>query len=97
VGHRYNLDLDPLFDADLSALDAFAYPRIRSAIASLQDQAEVRTRNRRPLRGAVWWCPEATWQLRVGEFRVLYRVEGRDVRLLRVRWKGTRTTEEMGP
>jgi mRNA-degrading endonuclease RelE of RelBE toxin-antitoxin system len=97
LAHRYDLDFDPRFDVDLSLLDAFAYPRIRSAVLQLRDQAETRSRNRRPLRGTVWWCPDATWQARVGDFRILYRVEGRSVELLRVKYKGTRTTEEMGP
>jgi mRNA-degrading endonuclease RelE of RelBE toxin-antitoxin system len=96
VAHRYDLDFDPDFDADLARVDAFAYPRIRSTVFLLRDQAEIRTRNRRPLRATVWWCPEATWQARAGDFRILYRVEGRHVYLLRVRLKGSRTTEEMG-
>jgi mRNA-degrading endonuclease RelE of RelBE toxin-antitoxin system len=97
MAHRYELNFAPIFDADLAQLDAFVYPRIRAALLMLRDQAEARTRNRRPLRKRVWWCPTATWQARVGDFRILYRVAGHSVQLLRVKWKGTKTTEEMGP
>jgi mRNA-degrading endonuclease RelE of RelBE toxin-antitoxin system len=40
--------------------------------------------------------PDA-WQLRVGNYRVLYRFGEGVVFVLRVRFKGTKTTEEMGP
>jgi len=97
VDHRDDLDFSSLFDTDLSRLDAFVYPQIRSAVSLLRDQAEIPSRNRRALRATIWWCPEATWQARVGDFRILYRVEGHTVCLLRVRLKGSRTTEDMGP
>ena len=93
---RYELNYDPGFDADLARLDAFAYPTIKSAVALLIHQAEIITRNRRPLRARVSWCPEASWQLRVGALRVLYDVRDHQVFLLRVVLKGSRTTEEMG-
>src|SRR4029450_3312631 len=63
------------FLEDFNSLDAFERPRIRTAILVLADQAEVLARNRRPLSSPISWCPEATWQLRVGEYRVLYRVD----------------------
>jgi mRNA-degrading endonuclease RelE of RelBE toxin-antitoxin system len=97
MAHRYELDFNPTFDADLEQLDAFVYPRIRSALQVLRDQAETRSRNRRPLTAIIWWCPTATWRARVGDFRIFYRVDGRTVQLLRVKWKGSKTTEEMGP
>ena len=50
---RYELNYDPGFDADLARLDAFAYPTIKSAVALLIHQAEIVTRNRRPLRARV--------------------------------------------
>lgn len=94
---RYDLNYDLAFDTDLSRLDAFVYPTIRSAVSLLPHQAEVATRHRRPLNAPVSWCPEATWQLRIGDYRVLYRVDRNRVLLLRVLLKGSRTTEEMGP
>lgn len=57
---------------------------------------EVPSRNRKRILKAVSWCPKATWQLRVGSYRVLYEVERGVVTLLRVTFKGTQTTEEMG-
>jgi hypothetical protein len=41
----------------------------------LAHQAEVETRNRRRVRAPVPWCPDATWKLRIEDYRVLYRVE----------------------
>jgi mRNA-degrading endonuclease RelE of RelBE toxin-antitoxin system len=37
------------------------------------------------------------WQLRIRGYRVLYRIDGGAVTVLRVRWKGSLTTEEIGP
>jgi mRNA-degrading endonuclease RelE of RelBE toxin-antitoxin system len=62
----------------------------------LADQAEVPTRNRQPLAAPVSWCPEATWKLRIEDYRLFYRVEGETVFVLRVRFKGSRTIEEIG-
>jgi hypothetical protein len=81
---------------DFLRIDAFDRARIRTAVLALADQGDVATRNRRPLKVSISWCPEATWQLRSGEHRVLYRIEGGDVLALRVLLKGSRTTEEMG-
>jgi mRNA-degrading endonuclease RelE of RelBE toxin-antitoxin system len=81
---------------DFLRVDAFDRARIRAAVLLLEEQADVATRNRRPLKRPVSWCPEATWQLRAGDYRVLYRIGGRDVLALRVSLKGSRTTEEMG-
>jgi mRNA-degrading endonuclease RelE of RelBE toxin-antitoxin system len=94
---RYELTYDRSFDEDLAALDAYVYPAIRATLIQLADQAEVVARHRRPLARPISWCPEATWQLRVGDFRVLYRIDGGVVRVLRVAFKGSGTTEEMGP
>jgi mRNA-degrading endonuclease RelE of RelBE toxin-antitoxin system len=75
---------------------AYDLPIIIAAVNRLADQAEVASRNRRPLGGPVSWCPAAKWQMRVGGYRVFYRVENGVVDVLRVRFKGSRTTEEMG-
>ena len=82
---------------DLRALRPYDLPTISMAVVTLADQAETQSRNRRPIRAAITWCPAATWQLRVGGYRVLYRVADGVVEVLRVRWKGSGTTEEMGP
>lgn len=93
---RYRILYADDFVSDFRALDAFDRPKVRMAALNLADQAELPSRNRRPLRAPVRWCTEATWQIRVGGHRVLYRVEAGAVYVLRVRFKGPRTTEEMG-
>jgi mRNA-degrading endonuclease RelE of RelBE toxin-antitoxin system len=93
---RFRLEYDQTAYDDIDEVDAFDLPIIRRAIDLLRDQADVPTRNRRALVRPISWCPEATWQLRVRAYRVLYRFDGGTVRLLRVRWKGSFTTEEIG-
>jgi hypothetical protein len=95
---RYELRYTTAYLDDLrSIIDAYSLPIVTRAVLGLADQAEVVTRNRRPLSLPVSWCPEATWQQRVGSFRVLYRVADGWVYILRVKFKGSMTTEEMGP
>jgi mRNA-degrading endonuclease RelE of RelBE toxin-antitoxin system len=81
---------------DLDAIDPFDIPIIREAILRLDHQAERETGNRRRLRQPVSWRPAATWQLRMRGYRVLYDVQEGTVTILRVRFKGSVTTEEMG-
>jgi mRNA-degrading endonuclease RelE of RelBE toxin-antitoxin system len=95
---RYLLQYEDAYLDDLRTLArAYDLPAITRAVMQLADQAETRTRNRRPLSTPISWCPAATWQQRVEEYRVLYRVDGGIDQVLRVRFKGSRTTEEMGP
>jgi hypothetical protein len=94
---RFRLEYDRAAYDDPDGVDPFDLPIIRRAIGLLAEQPDVRNRNRRPLERAVSWCPEAAWQLRVRGYRVLYCIDGGTVRLLRVRWKGALTTEEIGP
>ena len=82
---------------DLEEIDPFDIPGIREAVRLLGYQALKETRNRRPLKAPVPFCPEATWQVRVGGYRVLFKVVARAVTILRVRYKGSGTTEDMGP
>jgi mRNA-degrading endonuclease RelE of RelBE toxin-antitoxin system len=96
MSSRYELRYAIEFDRDLDGLLAYDGPVVRAAVLVLRDQAEQPTRHRRPLLREVSWCPEATWQLRVGPYRVLYSVAEGTVRLLRVTLKDRRTTEEMG-
>lgn len=76
---------------------AYDLPIITRAVLLLATQAETPTRNRRPLTSPISWCPTATWQQRVEGYRVLYRVEGGEVQVLRVLFKGSKATEEMCP
>jgi mRNA-degrading endonuclease RelE of RelBE toxin-antitoxin system len=93
---RYALRYSIEFDRDLDTISAYDGPIIRAAIEVLRDQAEQTTRHRRPLRRQVSWCPDATWQLRIGAYRIFYSVREGTVSLLRVTLKERRTTEEMG-
>lgn len=93
----YTLLYEQSYLEDLEQIDAFDIPAVRASLLHLQHQAEIPTRNRRPLRAVVGWCPGATWQLRVGDYRVLYRLDGSVVTVLRLRFKGSRATEEIGP
>ena len=94
---RWRLAFAASYVADLRALPVFDRARVQAAIAvSLASDADRPSKQRRPLKAAVSWCPEASWQLRIGDFRVLYRLESDFVEVLRVKLKARRTTEEMG-
>jgi mRNA-degrading endonuclease RelE of RelBE toxin-antitoxin system len=93
---RYDLRYTVEFDRDLDEIPAYDGPIIRAAVMILRDQAEHLARHRRPLEKQISWCPDATWQLRVRHYRVLYVVHQRTVSLLRLTLKGRHTTEEMG-
>lgn len=81
---------------ELRALRPFDRPRIRRAVEELRHHADVQTRNRKPLRAALGEIPEATWQLRIGDHRVLYAIAEaeRTVRVLRVILKGSEITRQ---
>ena len=49
----------------------------------LAKEPHVQTRNRKPLRPNEL----ATWELRIGAFRVFYDIEGRTVQVRAVGWK----------
>jgi len=73
----------------------FAKRRVASAIEQLVHQAETETRNRKRIRKRLGVLTEAEWNLRIGDFRALYRiVDGRTVQILRVIIKGTATTDD---
>ncbi len=77
---------------DLALLPA----RLRSAMldnieAHLRHDPLRASRNRKPLRAP--FAPR--WELRVGEHRVFYRVDGRAVEVLRIVRKGRKKTEDV--
>ena len=96
MGSPYALLYSRAFDEDLDSVPAYDGVIVRTRVAVLAYQAETEARNRRRLVDPVAWCPEATWQLRVGSHRVLYRVDGGNVSVLPLTFKGRKTTEEMG-
>jgi mRNA-degrading endonuclease RelE of RelBE toxin-antitoxin system len=93
---RYRLLYSDAYIEDYRAIEAFDRAKVRDAVLILADQAEVPTRHRRRLAAPVSWCPEATWKLRIEDYRLLYRVEAATVFVLRVQFKGSGTIEEMG-
>jgi mRNA-degrading endonuclease RelE of RelBE toxin-antitoxin system len=80
----FSLEWAPQAKMELDTLRSFDRPAIRRAVDELQHQALVETTNRKPLQAALSALPDATWQIRVGRHRVLYRVDDRTVRILRV-------------
>jgi mRNA-degrading endonuclease RelE of RelBE toxin-antitoxin system len=92
----FRIEWDQAARDDLDMLDAFDSPIIHREVRLLEHHADQRARNRRPLAVPVGWCPEATWQLRIAGYRVLYSLDSGVVRILRIKWKDRLTTEEMG-
>ena len=82
-------------EEELDQLRPFDARSILKAIRELRYGAELVTRNRKPLREPIPSVPEASWELRVGDHRVLYEVrKHRIVRMLRVILKGRLTIDE---
>jgi mRNA-degrading endonuclease RelE of RelBE toxin-antitoxin system len=95
VAIPYELEWDPVAEDELNQLRSFDARSIVKAIRELRYGAEMVTRNRKPLTEPLPSVPEATWELRVGEHRVLYEVrKHRIVRMLRVILKGRLTMDE---
>src|SRR5688500_3103246 len=79
--------------ADVARIPVFHRRRPLGAIQRLRFQAETEARHRKPLREPIEELPEATWELRAGDYRALYWIEeGRIARILRVILKGRQTT-----
>ena len=78
------LDPDSAFTDDLESVDPFYLGQIHRAVEQLQFEPTVQTRNRKRLKRPVSWCPRAVFSLRVGAFRILYRVGETKVDLLRL-------------
>jgi hypothetical protein len=92
---RYIIQWDPRAEAELEAIHVFDSRPIVQAVRELAHQAETETRNRKPLLHPIEDVPQASWEVRVVEHRVLYEVkEGQTVRILRVILKGRQTTGE---
>jgi mRNA-degrading endonuclease RelE of RelBE toxin-antitoxin system len=94
VAEPFKLDPDPAFGHDLEAIDPFHLGRIHRHIELLAYQARVRGRHRKDLKRPIPWCPDATSVIRVGDFRILYRVEAQTIHLLRL---GLKVRERLLP
>jgi mRNA-degrading endonuclease RelE of RelBE toxin-antitoxin system len=76
--------------ADVRLMPAFHRPPILEAVQQLRHQASFSTRNRKPLAEPLAGMPPGTWEVRVGEYRVLYWIEEeRTVHVLRAIFKGS--------
>jgi mRNA-degrading endonuclease RelE of RelBE toxin-antitoxin system len=93
------VELSPEAQADISALKAFHRPPILRSLAVLAHEAELETQQRKPLAEPLEDLPGASWEIRIGDHRVLYAIlpgqeSRRTVRILRVILKGALTTRE---
>ena len=91
----YEIEWSEQARADLKALPPFWRRRVGKAVAHLAYQAEIENRKRKRLRKRLRNLVDAEWNLRIGDLRVLYQVlEERTVRVLRVIFKGSDTTDD---
>jgi mRNA-degrading endonuclease RelE of RelBE toxin-antitoxin system len=95
VPGAFRIEWATLAAVELDQLRAFDRPSIRRAVDALEHQALTETINRKPLRKPLSALPDATWEVRVDRHRVLYRVDGGTVRVLRVILKTGTTGESL--
>jgi len=92
---RYLVEMESRAEQELDEIRAFDARPIVSAIWALEHQAETVTRNRKPMSKPIAGLSGAAWEVRVGDYRILYEVrKGRIVRVLRVIFKGRQTIEQ---
>ena len=94
----YVLEWSELGKQELLSLRPFHRGRVVTGVNELERYAETETRNRKRLRAGhdvPSDYPDPTWEVRVGEYRVLYGVGGGTVTILRVRLKDRRTIGEI--
>jgi len=91
----YGIEWSEEAKRDLRRMSTFARGPVIAAVEQLRIQATSATRNRKALREPLEDLPEATWEIRIGDYRGLYRIrDEQTVRILRVILKGTDTTSE---
>ncbi len=95
---RYTIELSEDFWTDMEPITASATRVILDDIEKqLNDEPLLETRRKKPLdtMQPEWWdLPLPVWQLRVGEHRVWYAVDGETVIVARAFFKGRLTTGE---
>ena len=91
----YAIEWSPTAEVEIDQMRAFDARAVLHAIELLAAQAEVETRNRKPLRHPLEEIPVGAWEVRVGAWRILYEVKKQDriVRILRVILKGRQSTQ----
>jgi addiction module RelE/StbE family toxin len=81
--------------ADMQRIPIFHRKPIYAAVQRLRHQASVDSRNRKPFAEALEGNPTGAWQIRIGDYRVLYWIEEEQtVHVLRAIFKGSGTTED---
>jgi addiction module RelE/StbE family toxin len=81
--------------ADMWRIPIFRRKRIYAAVELLRHQASIETRNRKPFAEPIEGLPAETWEIRLGDYRVLYWIEEeRTVHVLRAIFKGSGTTAD---
>jgi mRNA-degrading endonuclease RelE of RelBE toxin-antitoxin system len=97
VPAAYDLNWDEAAKAELAELGSFERKIVVDSVErQLRHQPDVETRNRKPLREPLDELPDASWELRVREYRVLYWItDRRRVTVLRVILKGGATLNEV--
>jgi mRNA-degrading endonuclease RelE of RelBE toxin-antitoxin system len=94
---RYTVIWSDEAKAERADLRSFYRLVLERSVRVLEDQAEVEALHRKPLNREEPLSnedPGPIWELRVGQHRVLYSVEGRIVRVLRAILKGRKTPGE---
>ena len=96
----FDILYDEAAEDDLGRLRPYDIRRVMNEVdAQLTKHPAVPSRRRKLLEGLLppWDGVRPVWQLRVGDFRVFYDVDGerRQVIVRAVRRKGSRTTEEI--
>lgn len=96
----YAVLYDEAAEGDLSSLRPYDIRRImREVAAQLTKNPTVPGRRKKLLQGLIppWDAVRPVWQLRIGDFRVFYDVDGerQEVIVRAVRRKGNKTTEEI--
>lgn len=91
----YEIEWSEEAKSDLEQVPVFRLGGIVKAVEELAHHALIETRNRKPLAQPLEDLAEATWEVRVGEYRVFYSVpDEQTVRILRAILKGARTTAD---
>lgn len=90
----YGIDLADEVRIELRRMRPFDARPVYRAIQELRHQAETASRNRKSLQEPLDELPEASWEVRVGRYRVLYKISGLTVGVLRVILKERETIRE---
>ncbi len=99
MGTTYDVVIEPVADRELEEVPMHERRRVLDAIGELSREPSTISRHRKMLVGLEppWDQVGPVWQLRVGDWRVLYDVDEEEhmVLIKAVRYKSRRTTGEI--